>query len=175
MPDERITVFDVNAEVGRYFDESSVPQGEKPQLILVTGGIAAGKTTIRRQQFSTGYVLVDAAEIFLSLSRGGYFPFPEAFEKPMNIIGGLVADRAVSERRHIVTELIGSDAEATSELLDAILAVGYEISIQAIACDIDEALRRNEHRGQDDISCYYAEPYQRRWLLEAARAAGHGT
>ena len=28
----------------------------------------------------------------------------------------------------------------------------------------------SQARGNDNISCYYAEPYQRRWLLEAAAA-----
>lgn len=45
------------------------------------GGVAAGKTTFRKHRFSTGYVLVDAAEIFLNLSRGEYFPFPGHLEQ----------------------------------------------------------------------------------------------
>jgi hypothetical protein len=111
---------------------------------------------------------MDAAEIFLSLSRGGYFPFPEAFEEPMQIIGGLIAKRAISERRHIVTELIGSEFEPTTALIDAMLAIGYQIEVQAITCDNEEAQRRNLGRSNDCISAYYAEPYQRAWLLDAA-------
>lgn len=130
----------------------------------------SGKTSIRKQQFSTGYVLVDAAEIFLNLSRGEFVPFPDAFEQPMDTIGGFVARRAVSERRHIVTELIGADYEPTKELIEAMRTIGYSVAVQAITCDVDEAWRRNLARGNDNISCYYAEPYQRRWLLEAASA-----
>jgi hypothetical protein len=132
------------------------------------GGPAGGKTTIRKQKYSTGYVLVDSAEIFLSLSRGYFFPFPDAFEEPMQMIGSLVADRAVSERRHIVTEIIGSDFEPTKALIDAMRAIGYQVDIQAITCDIEEAQRRNLSRGDDCISAYFAEPYQRAWLQEAA-------
>jgi len=162
--------IDVEAEVDRYFDDSSVPRGDGPRIVMLMGGVAVGKTTIRKQRFARGYVLVDAAEIFLSLSRGEVFTFPEAFEQEMNVIGGRVARRAISERRNIVTELIGADYEATKQLIDAMLAVGYLVSVEEISCDIGESARRNLSRGEDNISCYYAEGYQRRWLLDAAHA-----
>ena len=95
-------------------------------------------------------------------------PFPEAFEEPMQIIGGLVARRAISEKRHIVTELIGANADPTMALINAMQAIGYRTGLQAITCSIDEAQRRNLSRGEDNISCYYAEPYQREWLHSAA-------
>jgi hypothetical protein len=44
------------------------------------GGPAAGKTTIRKQKYSGGYVLIDVADIFLSLNRGDFLPLPEAFK-----------------------------------------------------------------------------------------------
>ena len=146
-------------------------RGEEPRIVILMGGSAAGKTTLRKRRFATGYVLVDAAEIFLSLSRGEFFPFPDAFDEPMNIIGGLVACRATSERRHIVTELIGADYEPTKALVGAMRAIGYIVSAETVTCDLEEARRRNLARGDDSISCYYAEPYQRRWLIEAAHAA----
>ena len=89
----------------------------------------------------------------------------------MELIGDAVARRAVSERRHIVIELTGMDYEPTQQLLEAVNAIGYMVSVQAVTCDIEEAWRRNTTRGNDDISCYYAEPFHRRWLLDAARAA----
>ena len=116
MPNDQVFHFDIGAEIDRYFDDSSVPHGEESRLIILMGGPAVGKTTIRKQRYSKGYVLVDAAEIFLSLSCGEFFPFPDAFEQPMDIIGSLVARRAISERRHIITELIGADYELTKEL-----------------------------------------------------------
>jgi predicted ATPase len=172
MPNERGFEFDVGAEVGRYFDDSSLSDGAGPRVVILMGGPAAGKTTVRKQRYSTGYVLVDAAEIFLSLSRGEYIDFPGPFDRMLELIGRPVARRAVSERRHIVTELIGADREPTEQLIEAMRAVGYLVSVQGITCDIEEARHRNLARG-GDISCYYAEPYQRRWLLEAAFAALH--
>jgi hypothetical protein len=47
-------------------------------------------------------------------------------------------------------------------------SIGYEISVNGVNCDVEEAQRRNLARGNDNISCYFAEKYQRRWLIEAA-------
>jgi hypothetical protein len=171
MPEERAFQFDIGAEIDRYFDDSSVSAGTEPRIVILMGGPAGGKTTIRKQRYSTGYVLVDAAEIFLSLSRGEYFDFPGPFDQMLDLIGPLIARRAISERRHIVTELIGSEFEPTKAFIDAILAIGYRIDVQAITCDIEEAERRNLNRGDDNISAYYAEHYQRAWLHDAAIAA----
>jgi hypothetical protein len=168
MPNERVFNFNVEDEVGRYFDDSSIPHSEPSRLMILMGGPACGKTTLRKQFYSTGYVLVDAAEIFLSLSRGDFFPFPETFEEPMQIIGSLVAQRAISQRRHIITELIGANYEQNKGFFDVMDAIGYRVDLYAITCDIEEAQRRNLTRGDNNISCYYAEPYQRAWLYAAA-------
>ena len=160
---------DLNAETDRYFESGSLPADGEPCLVLIMGGPATGKTTLRRQQYSTGFVLVDAADIFISLSRGGYYDFPEAFEEPMDLIGRLVANRAITERRNIVTEIIGNDFDATTELIEAMRSIGYKIEAVAVTCELEEAMKRNLSRGDDNISSYFAEPYQRRWLIEAAR------
>jgi hypothetical protein len=170
MPDEKTFTINVNHEIDRYFDASSISGEELPRIIILMGAPACGKTTLRKQIYATGCVLVDAAEIFLSVSRGRSFPFPSAFEEALQLIGGLVARRAIFERRHIVTEVIGADAEALESLIKAMKAIGYRIDLQLVTCDREEAQRRNLHREPDNISCYYAEPYQRRWLHEAAVA-----
>ena len=164
--------MDLNAETDRYFDSGSLPMKGESCLVLIMGGCATGKTTLCRQKYSAGFVLVDAADIFISLSRGGYYEFPRAFEEPMDLIGRLVASRAISERRNIVTEIIGGDYEATSELIDAMISIDYKVELVAVTCEIEEATRRNISRGDDNISSYFAEPYQRRWLIEAARKIG---
>lgn len=171
MPEERIFDFDLATEVDRYFDDASLAHGAQPHIIILMGGPAAGKTTIRKQRYTIGYVVVDASEVFLSLSRGEDFDFPGPFEDMMNLIGPLIADRAIQERRHIVTELIGADFEPTKALIDAMVAIGYHIDFQMITCDLDEAQRRNLNREDNSISAYYTEPYQRAWLQEAATSA----
>jgi hypothetical protein len=163
--------IDIESEVDRHFDDSSLSSGASPHIVILLGGVGVGKTAIRKQRYSTGHVIVDAAEIFLSLSRGGLFDFPGPFAQILEVIGGLIARRAITERRHIVTELIGSEFEQTDALLKAMRAVGYHINLHGITCDIEAARKRNLFRGDDNISAYYAEHYQRTWLHGAAVTA----
>jgi predicted ATPase len=167
--EQQVFSIDLNAEVDRYFDDSSVSKISQPEIVILMGGPASGKTRLRRERFSAGYVLVDAADIFINLSRGGYYDFPDAFQEPMDLIGRLIASRAVRERRNLVTEIIGSDFEGTRELIDALRSVGYKVTIEAVTCDIEVAMERNMARGENNISSYYAEPFQRSWLIDASR------
>jgi hypothetical protein len=166
MAAERVVKVDVKAEVNHFFDDSSVVESGHPTAIILMGGVAAGKTTLRKQDYSQGYVLIDAAEIFHHLSRGdASLDFPEALREPLEIIGRLVTQRALSERRNIVTEIIGSEVEPTKQLIDALVALGYDVKGVQVTCDAAEAWQRNLNRG-DNISAYYAEPFQRRWIIE---------
>jgi uncharacterized protein (DUF736 family) len=171
MKTHRYIKIDVDAEVENYFDESSENHGEAPDFAIVMGGPAVGKTTLRKQNFSKGYVLVDAADIFIRLSKGQSLDFPEDLEEPMEIVGTMIAGRAVADRRNIVTELIGADYDATVELIEAMRSIGYKISVNGVNCDVEEAQRRNMARGDDNISCYFAEEFQRKWLVAAAGSA----
>lgn len=163
--------IDLAAEVERLFDDSSIPKDGRPVAVIISGGVATGKTTLRKQQYASGFVLVDAVDVFLSLSRGEYVDFPDGLEEPMDAVGRHVAWRAVSERRNIVTEVVGTDVGPVVELLEALRAVGYRVEGVTVTCDLDEALRRNKARGDDDISAYYAEPYQNAWIVAACREA----
>ena len=53
------------------------------------------------------------------------------------------------------------------QLIDALKSIGYRVEGSVITCDLEEALRRNASRGDDDISAYYAEPFQRAWIIDA--------
>jgi len=161
----------VNQEMDPFFDDSSIPLDGKPRLIVIVGAVAVGKTTVRKERYSTGHVLVDAVPIFLSLCRGQYLDFPGPLEDPMQLIGGLVARQAIQERRNIVTELIPGNAEQLKVLMDAMLAIGYRVELVYVDCPFEEAVKRNLNRDEDCISSYYAGKYQYEWLLEAAREA----
>jgi hypothetical protein len=161
---------DFGAEVDRLFDDSSIPASGQPVAVIIFGAVAVGKTTIRKQKYSAGYVLIDAADIFLSLSQGESLPFPGPLEEPVEIIGMMATQQALSERRHIITEIVGAEAEPVKQLIGALRSIGYEVQGECIDCDIDEACRRNESRGDDNISAYYAEPYQRKWIVDTCGA-----
>ncbi len=168
MTETIVTQISVNDEVDAFFDNSSVSASGDPEIVLIMGGVAVGKTTYRKENYANGYVVVDSVEVFLNLCRGEYFDFPGPFEEMMEIIGQLIADRAVSERRNIVTELTGSDYEPTAALIEAMKFIGYKVNLIGLECDFEEAMKRNLERDENCISAYYAEPYQRRWLMKAA-------
>lgn len=159
----------ISLHVDRYFDESSLCSHAKPKAMFLMGGPAAGKTNIRRRQFASGYVLVDASDVFAHLSGQQRTSFPGNFERVMEIVGMCVAQRAIAERRNILTEVIGANFDATIELIEAMREASYDVAISAVTCSIAEAQRRNLARHDDDVPCFYAEPYQRRWLIEASR------
>ena len=169
-PHEHVVIFDLGDELDRYFDDSSRTLAGPPRIVIYLGGVASGKSTLRRKWHSSGHVLVDAAEIFRSLSRGLYYDFPGPFVGMLDMIGIGVARRAVAERRNIVTELIGADYEATKRLFDAMTSIGYSVEAKAITCDVETAMQRNFARSDDNISAYYAESFQRKWLHGAATA-----
>lgn len=168
MPIER---FNITALVDQHFSDDSLPDTPPPELAILIGGPAVGKTTIRKEKFSRGYVIIDAAKIFTLLEGWEEQPFPGELEEPMNMVGVLVAERAIKERRNIVTELIGSDYAPTVALIEAMKNAGYKVTVHAITCDVEEAMRRNLARGNDEISAYFAEPYQRQWLIDATTSA----
>jgi len=171
MTEKNIADYSVNDEIDRYFDDSSLVGEGQPTIMIIMGGVAAGKTSFRKQSFDSGYVVVDSVEIFLSLCRGEYFDFPGPFEDLMEVIGGLVAKRAIDERRNIVTEIIGSDYEPTNKLIKSMTSAGYSVGVRFIECDLEESLKRSENRDDDCISAFYAEKYQRKWLIDAAKSA----
>jgi hypothetical protein len=172
MNEESYRRFDVSQEVDRLFDESSLSHGNQPQFVLILGPIATGKTTLRKKNYATGYVVIDSAEIFLHMSRGESYPFPETFRLVMETFGRMVTFRAIQERRHIVTEIIGSDAEALNSLIRAMTDIGYKVNLMFVHCPLEQAVQWNLNRDDDAISAYYAEPFQRAWLMDAAQAEG---
>ncbi len=167
MSTDRILKINIGAEIDRLFDDSSLAHNNRPKAVILMGGVAAGKTTMRLKDYSQGFVLIDAAEIFHHLSVGdSMFDFPDALLEPLELIGRLVARRAVSERRNIVTEIIGADQAPTMSLISELKSAGYSVEGILITCDMEESIRCNENRG-DNISAYYAEPFQRQWIIDA--------
>ena len=166
----RAFVFDIGQEIENFFDDSSGPVNGQPEVVLILGAVCTGKTTMRKQQNYKGYVLIDAAEIFLSLSNGEYFDFGfEPFEPPLEIIGGMVARQAIFERRNIVTEMTVSFNEEIKTVVDAMRGIDYKVQITSVHCDLETAKKRNLNRGNDNISAWYTQLYHQRWIRNAAK------
>jgi hypothetical protein len=166
MPSEA-SVIDIDAEVEKFFDASSRTDG-KPRLVLISGGACSGKTTLRREKYTEGFVVLDAAEIFLNLSQDEYYDFPDAFLEPMELIGQLVAQRALQERRNLVTETLGIEVDLEA-IAHAIGDIDYHLESIWVDCDPKVGWERNVNRSSDNISAYYTQAFHQRWLLEAAK------
>ena len=160
-------MFDIDAEVNRFFNDDSRTEGQ-PEFVWIQGGVCAGKTTLRRESYSSGFVVLDAAEIFLSLSRGKYYDFPDAFLEPMNEIGHRVAFKALRERRNLVTETlpVQIDVDAISNAMEQ---MDYHLNLVWVDCDPEVAWQRNLDRTNDNISAAFTQAFHESWLLGAVR------
>jgi hypothetical protein len=165
-----LTDIDLAAEVNGVFDASSETKGQEPELVVIMGGVAVGKTRMRRDKFKNGYVVLDAGDIFIRLSCGKYIDFPAVLEEPMESIGAVIARRAVHERRNIVVEIIGAKYDPVKHLIEAFKSIDYRVSVIAVTADLEKSLDWNLNRSDNNISAYYTEPYHRKWLLDAAAA-----
>ncbi|MFM7563719.1 MAG: zeta toxin family protein [Planctomycetota bacterium] len=163
--DESEYEIDIDAEVDRFFSDDS-RTNDKPQIVIVCGGVCSGKTTLRRRDYSEGYVVLDAAEIFLSLSRGEYYDFPSVFEEPLDRIGLLIALNALQEGRNLVTEVIPLKIDLDA-ILEAITKIGYSMTVIKVDCDPKLGWQRNLDRGDDNISAVFTESFHENWLLNA--------
>ena len=172
MSGEKNIQFDLGAEIKKYFDNASISTNGSPEFVLLCGAVCNGKTTMRKQQYSKGYVLIDAAEIFLSLSNGEYYDFGTTFEEPLELIGSLITRQAIRERRNIVTEIIGATKEVMFPIIDAMKSIVYKINMIYVECEMEESWKRNVERSNDNISAYYTESYHQRWILEAVQQEG---
>lgn len=51
-------------------------------------------------------------------------------------------------------------------------AAGYRTRLVALHCEREEAARRNRARGLHNVSAYYTDEFNVKWLLEAADGVG---
>jgi hypothetical protein len=166
--EEREFHFDLNKEVKKFFDDSSVPAGGEPMLVVLFGATCSGKTFVRKRDYSKGYVVVDAAEVFLNLCRGERFQFGTIFGKVIDAIGSYVTLRAMRERRNIVTELPVTENEELEAVCEAALSLDYRVNVLHVQCSLEDAQLRLLSRGADEISARQTQPYHLEWITRAA-------
>ena len=68
-----------------------------------------------------------------------------------------------------IRDRVGSEFGPVATLIDALKGAGYKVEVVGLTADLEACMERNANRAQDNISAYYAEPFQTRWLVEAAR------
>jgi len=108
--------------------------GNPPQLVILTGGVASGKTTIRRQKYTDGYVNFEFGEICNVIKK----EFGEKDPKLTNyivLICDSILNESIEAKKNIVIEIIGDNKEILDSIINKMKGVGYKISIQFIFCD----------------------------------------
>ncbi len=158
----------IEAEIARRLPDEARAPGQ-PVIVVIMGPICAGKTALRHQKYGNGYVLADAAQLFIDLG-GIDLDFPSTLLGPMEAVGAEVARRAVAGGMNIVTEIVGAKSELVLALIDDMQAAGYRVKLECLELDLPACLEREKGRAQDNVSADYSEYYQMMWLIQAARA-----
>lgn len=142
---------------------------EKPNLIIIMGGVCSGKTEFRKNKYlGPDFNHIDAGEIFIELSENEYYEFPSHLEDKMNQIGLEKLRVCIFQKKDIVVEIVGENLEAVKELLELAKKIDYKTNVEFLECDIEVALQRNENRDENNISAYYCEPYHLDWFKKAS-------
>ena len=156
--------FDIDIEIEKFFQDSSLIPNEKPKAVILCGGICVGKTTVRKSKFASGYVVIDAAEIFLNLTGSNEPRFPGPLAKTIWKIGSGVFLKAVNCRFNIVTEILGAEAETIEAIIDTFCRFDYTAEILFVDSGFDESVDRKLRRGDDNLSSYFTEGFHMAWI-----------
>ena len=136
-----------------------VGPSEPPQFVLITGGTGAGKTTLRREKFSEGYVNFDFAEISKAIEKVVGEKHPRLIE--YSFWGcDIVIKECILEKKNIVVEIIGDNYDQISILINKIKEVGYEVKLNTVTCDVEEAYQRHIKATKEDkdyMSSYFSD------------------
>ncbi|MBI3181345.1 MAG: HD domain-containing protein [Myxococcales bacterium] len=142
-----------------------------PTAVLVIGTVAAGKTRLRKEQYGDGWVTLDPADIYRSLTRGEA-EIPGDIRARLEQVGREIARKALSEKWNVVLEFIPWSEGCGEWIARALKQRGYRVELVGVTCDAKVAERRNEERGPDNLSCFLTQPTLMRWLFEALPLGG---
>lgn len=150
----------------------NVIAGKQPRFVLFMGTIGSGKTTIRRQKYTNGYVHIDASEIFAQLTGGKYYDFPGEFQEKLELLGSTMAKKAVNEKKNIVMEIIGDSFDMGVSIAKGLKSIGYIVEVNTITCDREEGWKRHKKACETDInyvSAFYTQKFHQKWILDAVK------
>jgi len=136
------------SEIAESFLKRGVSENP-PKFVIFMGGVGAGKTTIRKQQFGKGYVHFEFGEIYTAVKKA----FGENDPKLTSysaLACDLILRESFEKKKNIVTEIIGENYDLITPMIDWLKDAGYEISVTAITCDIVEAYKRHLQAVQEN-------------------------
>ena len=156
-----------NAIIDSFFDNNLLSQ-EAPRAVIVTGGVGAGKTTIRRKTFAKGYVQLDGGDIFARIVDEATADNVDLYLPTIDAIGQQITRRAIKERRNVAIEHIGDNPNELKTLVDSLERLDYIVDISMIHCDFAEAYRRHLAAIDTDfryLSCYFTKDLPTKWIV----------
>lgn len=157
--------IDVEQEASRFFESTDLTPSDKPRAVLLVGPICTGKTTIRNSDYSSGFVLLDAGEIFLNLTGSSEPRFPGPLEATILVIGRRIFLEAANSRFNLVTEMLGTDGDVMISVIEALKAYGYVVEVTYVSAELDQCVKRQADRGDDNLSAYFTEGFHCAWIL----------
>lgn len=113
-----------------------------PQFVIITGGIASGKTTLRRQKYSDGYVNFEFGEI-CNVIKEEFEQNNTKLTDYVVLICDAILNESIEAKKNIVIEIIGDNKEILDLIVNKMKSVGYEVSIEFVFCDPTEAYKRH--------------------------------
>lgn len=135
-------------EIAKPFWENGLSENP-PKIVILMGGVGSGKTTIRRQKYSKGYVNFDFGEILTVVKRAIGEDDPK-LTSYVSLACDLILRECISEKKNIVIEIIGDSKELIDPVLDGMKKIGYDISLEYIHCDPVEAYKRHLKLVEED-------------------------
>ena len=113
-----------------------------PKFVVFTGGIASGKTTIRRQRYADGYVNFEFGDILAAAKK----LFGEDHPKLTNFAAvacDMILRRSLEARKNIVIEIIGDNKALFDPVFNKMRDIGYKCEICHVTCDPVEGYKRH--------------------------------
>lgn len=148
------------AEAIRPFIESGISQ-ESPKFVILMGGVAAGKTTIRKAQYAKGYTNFEYGEVHVALEKAFGKKHPRLHEYGL-FAGNLILGDCLENKKNLVIEIIGGEEtkNVLIALIDKMRNKGYEIAVTPIIADVAESYQRHlkaVEKDPDYISAHFTE------------------
>jgi hypothetical protein len=166
--EHNIWTIHYNTEIDKFLYAESIPAQGQPEFVVIMGGIGCGKTTLRKMHYGNKHVVIDAGEIFSNLCDPEVFTFGDILNDAVEDIGYILARQAIAERRNIVSEVVGADnLQVLKEVLGGMKRLGYRVILKAVDCSVEQAIERHKNQDPGNISAYFTESYQLRWIASA--------
>jgi len=145
-------------EIARPFWEKSISENP-PKFVIFMGGVGSGKTTIRRQEYATGYVHFEFGEILNAIKK----EFGEDNPKLSSyaaMASDMILRESLEKKKNIVIEIIGENKDLIDPLINKMKEIGYELSLKFIDCDPAEAHERHLNavkEGPEYLSAHFTQ------------------